>query len=283
MTPNQPKESALSLVEWLNAAEDGDTEMLARWLAQGMAVDRGNKSGVRALMRSAKAGCGGAVELLLDAGAQINAGDNDGVTALMSAASMGQAEVVKILIERGAKLNVVTCKGENDSALTFAVVTRAGDCAGTLRALLDAGADFNICSRGQMTLLMLCVLHSNIETAKTLCEYGVDIEAHHPARGTALTLAAGMGEVEIVKILLEAGASQAPVPIYENGNAMMLIVMGMDPGPTIQTSPREMAMMAKHPNHKEVIALLDAFEEAKTLEQQVPGSHKATSFSKPRL
>jgi ankyrin repeat protein len=119
--------------------------------------------------------------------------------------------------------------------------------------------------------------------AKSLCEHGADPSAFQRSRGSALIMAVNAGELEMVKILLNAGASQEPVAVYKNYNPALHDEMGVEIGPVKWISAKLAAKQAHHENSQDIIAVLNAFEQVKTLDQQVPGSCEKAMPPRVRL
>ena len=57
-----------------------------------------------------------------------------------------------------------------------------------------------------LTQLMLASAMGNVEVVRELIERGADINQRGPRKSTALMFAAGGGHLEIVKVLVERGA-----------------------------------------------------------------------------
>ena len=159
-----------------------------------------------------------------------------GSTPLMFAARSGNVDVARVLIEAGADVNDTEASGA--SALVIATHSGHGSLA---QFLVENGADPNAAEAGY-TALHAAVLRSQIELVRSLLRYGADINAviehgtpgrrfsadysiRHQLIGTnALWLAAKYGEVEILQILLQGGAS--PFFETERGENILLVAMG---------------------------------------------------------
>ena len=114
---------------------------------------------------------------ILQAGADVNAQSQTGFTALMAASSAGNVEMVRVLVERGARVNDKTI--DSRTALHYAV--ERPNTVDVIPVLLKAGADMN---------------------AK------LGSTAQHLAGASPLIIAAAMGNVPAVKLLLAAGADE---------------------------------------------------------------------------
>ena len=164
---------------------------------------------------------------------QIDAG---GSTALLFAASGGSVESAKVLLDRGADVNDTAADG--NSALVLAAFAGHG---GVARLLLERGADPNAAGAGY-SALHAAVLRSDIDTVKALLAKGANANArmtkgspvrrfgsqwalvHNLTGATPLFIAAIYNELELMRILLDAGASPS-LPL-DNGVPPLLIAAG---------------------------------------------------------
>lgn len=92
------------------ALNEGYTEIVKLFLANGADINVKNNDGNTALMHAAMNGHPEMVLVLLDAGANLAVADNEGKTSLMIAQEQGNAEIVTILesvIENRQLLNVL--------------------------------------------------------------------------------------------------------------------------------------------------------------------------------
>ena len=135
------------------------------------------------------------VSLLLDADADPDLANNDGRTALHLATEKGAAEIVQLLLKEKADPDIATSDGR--TALHMAA--EKGDRE-VLRLLLEAGADKDVTSSSIAWRISRC--------ERVLFRAGADATAVSKVDGrTALHFAAQKGYVEIVRLLLEAGAN----------------------------------------------------------------------------
>jgi len=136
------------------------------------------------------------VKLLLDAGARVNQTNARGSTALITASFRGDVPMMKLLLERGADANA----GANETSLIGAAENGHLDA---VNLLLDAGADVNA-AKGQPveTALSAAVERRHVEVVVTLLKRGADVDAGHP-----LGIAASRGDLALVTLLMDAGAS----------------------------------------------------------------------------
>ena len=136
------------------------------------------------------------IRVLLEAGADVNQSGENGWTALMRASYRGHIEVMQFLIDNGADVNA----GGHVYALSWAAEN------GWLEAvdlLLESGADVNAVTAGQPhhTALSKAVQRRHLAIVHRLLEARADLRLASP-----LYAAAGGGNLELVNLLLEAGA-----------------------------------------------------------------------------
>lgn len=159
----------------------------------------------RALLAAVEAGSSEVVGTLLDLGADPDQ-ETGGVTPLGAAVRRGDERVVRTLLDRGARAEKVDAFGE---PLWQAV--SAGH-ASIARELLAAGADPNRVHVSGTTPLMAALGYP--EAMRTLLASGADPDALSDSsnhwipgdRVTALMIAARIGAVTAVDLLLGAGA-----------------------------------------------------------------------------
>jgi ankyrin repeat protein len=147
----------------------------------------------------------------LDEGADANAVDGEGTPALMNAALYGTAAHMKMLVDRGADVNA---RNPMDAtALHWA----AGDSA-KARLLIEHGAEVNAVSKlGRTPLMAAASVAGNASTVRLMLSKGARVDLKDniepipiiPAgggKGTALMEASRTGDLETVRMLVEAGA-----------------------------------------------------------------------------
>ncbi len=180
----------------IRAASSRDTRALAALLARNPDVNAAEADGDTPLIMAAFMSTYDAVRLLLDAGARVNQTNARGWTALMRASFRGDVPMMKLLLERGADVNA----GAYETSLIWAAENGRLDA---VNLLLDAGADVNA-AKGEpvRTALSVAVKDQRVEFAKTLLKRGADVNA-----GSPLTIAAFAGSLELVTLLMNAGAT----------------------------------------------------------------------------
>jgi ankyrin repeat protein len=175
-----------------------DVELARARLDGGADVDTGEGTYHGPLLKvAAELGYLEIVDLLLDRGADIEATDDLGQKALLSAARFGRSEVVRRLLDRGADIDAVDWSGQ--SALSNSAVEGHSD---TFDLLLSRGA-----RRGIVDALVLndIALLEDLLNKELRCDSAVDWLSDGRVR--LAMLAAGRGNMAIVRLLLDWGAA----------------------------------------------------------------------------
>ncbi|KAI1817170.1 ankyrin repeat-containing domain protein [Poronia punctata] len=176
------------------------------------------------------------VEMLLEAGADVNAPEG---YALQAAAAEGHYDVVEELIKRGANVNALAASDNFEAGTALQGATEAGQTE-IVRLLLDAGADPNHgagedappivaaarrCEEDILKLLLAkkpkldvfggpdkstplinAAAYMPISSLELLLDAGADINLPDNDGDTALIVASGRGDEEVVAFLLGHGA-----------------------------------------------------------------------------
>src|SRR5436190_13898408 len=136
----------------------------------------------------------------------VNARGREGWTALMYAALYGNVESVRLLLDRGALVNA-----RNDAGAT-ALMYAVEDVAAT-KLLLERGADPNLRSGEGRTALMIAAANAeSFSVVKLLLDKGADAKLSLPDGRGALALAVNSSDPQVLKLLLERGATK-PLPL----------------------------------------------------------------------
>ena len=149
------------------------------------------------------------VKDLLAQGADLNAQNEAGVTALMVAAGYGGEKVAKHLLS----LPTIDTEVREEELGWTALLWAAGQ--GQLRLvkmLLQHGADPGAVSNLGVTALMLAAANGREDVADyLLCLPTIDTEVRDEEGCTALLWAAGVGQLRLMKMLLQHGADPGAV------------------------------------------------------------------------
>ena len=142
----------------------------------------------------------------INSGASVNESvevDDKSLSAVAFAAVAGQDEAVALMIEAGADVNTGVTSGDRElpSGVSPLMMAVAEERVGTVRLLVDAGADINH------------ALNSTDEQPANAFRSNSGIFA--PGT-TALSLAAGVGNTEIVSMLVDAGAGAGAETAEQN-------------------------------------------------------------------
>src|SRR3990167_3917292 len=194
------------------ASKNGDILQFKRALRAGANVNVVNKSGRTPLMLASRTGHIDIAKLLIESGAQVNQVSNNGVPALGNAVHNRQLDIVALLLQSGADVNIVNNYG---SALTGAA--RVGDL-NIAKLLIEAGANVNAVNRIGSTPLMLASGTGHIDVARLLIESGAQVNQVNNNGMSALGIAVGEKQFDIVALLLQSGADVNIV--NENGSAL---------------------------------------------------------------
>lgn len=157
----------------------------------------------------------------------VNARDELGNTPLHLAAAAGQVEPLQALLQAGADPLAVNKKGLSPAQVAADEATRAACQAGELprrkqlelfdavkagrveqvrRALQDGVNPNALSADSESSLLTAAVMAGQVEISRLLLEAGANVLYVQPNSRCALNLAAGGGKVELVKLLLSHGA-----------------------------------------------------------------------------
>ena len=154
------------------------------------------------------------VRLLINAGANVNWCDTtaygegcllERLCPLITAANLNKIEIIKLLIDAGACIDQADSMGR--APLHYASFS---GCVEAVNLLLDNGADINSADEYGTTSLIMAIMivrPDNARIAKLLVERGADLEKADEYGETPLIKAVRYNRPEIVKLLLDNGAS----------------------------------------------------------------------------
>ena len=110
------------------------------------------------------------IQKIVDHGAHVNALNNDGATPLLVACSAAKAESVELLLTLGADPNIADADG--DTSILSAI---EGYCSvSIMQQLIDNGAKVNATNNKGLTALLKACAYRQIDVAKVLLEAGAD-------------------------------------------------------------------------------------------------------------
>jgi len=216
-----------TLKDLLVAASAGDLESIALFNEAGIEIDGVDPSGNTALIKAASAGHLPAVEAILGLGAdprQVNAVGRD---ALISAASKGHEDVSRMLLNRGADATVKDSEGWG--ALSIAAYNGH---AGVV-SLLAANA-----SPAELDdALLVSSFSGDPKVINTLLGQGANINARSPESKTPLMIAAGVGRIDAVRVLLQNQANPFAVDLSNQTAATLAQSAGFEEVTQLITNP----------------------------------------------
>lgn len=197
----------------LAASLRGDVQGLSGALAQGADANATDEHGLTALMYSAAVGKPDAVRTLLEARADANAhARGDGITALDIALDRQHWQAAELLLALGASLaDSATGKSMalrklldlqpvlQPKTMTL-VQTVELPGPGLFRAMLAQGADTAYRDEDGNSLLLLAAKRHHVTALEALLAAGADISARNARGDTALGIASGKSEYELMVI-----------------------------------------------------------------------------------
>ena len=183
-------------------------ETLQAIINHGADVNSTNKNNVTSLMTACENGNIDAIDVLLNAGANPNIADTEGVTCIHHAVNGGcNKEILQAIISLVADINASNMDGE--TALLIACKKGNIDA---IDILLNAGADPNIADSVGVTCIQHVVFEvCSKETLQAIISHGADVNATNKNNLTALMIACMKGNIDVINVLLNAGADHSIV------------------------------------------------------------------------
>jgi len=160
---------------------------------------------VEELLAAAGRGDTSRVVELIDSGVDVNSGNIINETALMRAVACGHVDLIRELLDRGADLDVKNTKCY--TALTYAVIL-SGVWPGWTLPHLDSRPLEILLAAGARYRLYEAVILNDLELAPARLDEGADPNTGQGCYdGPLLMIAADLGYVAIVDLLLDRGAN----------------------------------------------------------------------------
>ena len=256
---------------WLHYASFGNcsSEFLQTIIKHGADVNATSKHNKTALMIAYHNGNIDNIIVLLNAGANTDLCDDDGDTLLHYAASGDcSKEILQIVIDHGSDVNATNKKNET----TLMKACKKGNID-AMSVLLNAGADPHIADDYGCTLLHHAVTNAcSKEVLATIIDQGVDVNATTKNNGTALMIAYHKRNIDIINVLLNAGAN-TDISVDDDGHTLLhyaatgdcskeilqtIINHGADVNATSKNSQTVLMLACKMCNEAAINVLLNA-------------------------
>jgi ankyrin repeat protein len=195
----KPIEPVLQMSDeaFLKAAGEGRIESIRRAIESGIDVNAADAESLTALHLASLNGHIQIVKLLLEHQATINAQAVNSLTALHMAAYNGHSDIVKLLLEHDVKVD--PRDGEGKTPLLHACT---GPFAETVAILIDAGADVNAAeSTESFTPLMMAAGLGETDVVEILLRNKADKTIKDEDDEMAIDHARNSGHAQIIKLL----------------------------------------------------------------------------------
>jgi len=179
----------------------GHLEATKALVERGAAINYTNMYGYTPLMLAAFKGKLETFCYLTEIGADINIRDARNNTVLHSAAMSGSVGIINLLLDKGMSVNLTGVEG----CTPLYASTSSGHLEAT-KILVERGAAINNTFALAFTPLLIAVLNNNLEIFRYLTETGADINIVYDTN-TVLHVAAYIGSVDIINLLLDKGMS----------------------------------------------------------------------------
>jgi uncharacterized protein len=205
---NAPQADGATALHW--AAYRNDLEAADLLIRAGASAKATNREGASVLSLACINGSAPMIERLLNAGADANERLPNGETPLMMAARTGNVDALGVVLRHGGDVNAKeTLRGT--TALMWAA---AESHPAAVKLLIDHGADINAGSNAAPKGRTAYLAPAAVERARQFAEES-ERTPRTPRRGeseadggglTSLVFAARRGDIESIKILVDAGA-----------------------------------------------------------------------------
>jgi ankyrin repeat protein len=189
--------SGQSFEQLLKAADAGDIKAVGALLDKGLEPNTADPQGNTLLMIAARQGHLELVRFLIKRKASVARRSPHGDTALMMASLGGHLEIARLLVDNGAEIN-------HDGWAPLHYAAFDGGPA-LIKYLVGKGANKDSLAPNGYTALMLATMKGKIESVRALLELDVDLSLRSPKGQTALGIAKGTNNEEMVTLLRRAG------------------------------------------------------------------------------
>jgi ankyrin repeat protein len=235
----EPREATGDDFELSKAAWEGDIERVEELIASGADVESWSNLGSHShtpLMYAVYKGHYEIAEMLIEAGADVNAAHDTTHTVLYHALESYQVSpvVIQLLVDEGVRMDYTPLLWAMESPVS-------NEIPQILAILIEAGADVNKRDRNGTTVLINAVKSRKIECVDTLLRFDADIDATDESTGrSALAWAVAMSAPKTVQRLIEAGADlrvrdesgNTPLMIAKSNGSEEIVKLLIDAGAT---------------------------------------------------
>jgi ankyrin repeat protein len=207
----------------ISAIRSGHMDVVTLLRNRGARANLVNRHNQTALMIATKTGNHNIMAVLLaSAGIILDTQEiNSGDTALISTARSGNTKIAMLLLEKGADVNLIN--RDHKTALMIAADAGNDNIAALLLSTTDI--DFNIKrSICGSTPLMLAARLGKLQILRLLLKKGADVDLTNLAGETALMIAVKAGQKNTVKLLLSAADVALDTKDYLGKTALMCAI-----------------------------------------------------------
>ena len=214
-------------------SKTGENDEISQVLLKREDVNVFDNSGLSTLSLACIAGNNEITQHFIELGADVNAKCLDGMTPVMYAAQNGHIECLKLLLGSGAKTTLTDNYG--NTAYIWAVVPEENKpiVKKTISCLLTNDPNFNMQDVNLSndfgdTPLMYAAYHGDVEAVKVLVQAGANLECRNQSLCTALMYAAHneAGNSESVELLLKSGADVNAINVDDRTPLLFACVAG---------------------------------------------------------
>jgi len=184
------------------AAVQGDLAQLTEILKKGAHVNEQDQRGNTPLHLAAQRGHGILVQFLVDHKADVNRKNIFNYIPLHLASAEGHTAIVQALIVAGSKINL-----PGPAVMSPLHLAALGGHFLTVMALIKGGAIVDLRNAyGQTPLDAAAETANGVAIANALINAGLNVNAQDPIGNTPLHAASYLGNIELVQLLIAAGA-----------------------------------------------------------------------------